>query len=121
VTWASPAGEHRCARALGRRRAAGNFHAAAAAILHPFMQPQASPAAELLTVPPCRLAAALDRDPTPHPKKIPNQVMYVHQQRVSYPGTPLQLFERVQGFTSQKARAGAPGRSVRVGFPPWCS
>lgn len=37
------------------------------------------------------------------------QVMYVHQQRVSYPGTPLQLFERVQGFTSQKARAGAPG------------
>lgn len=37
------------------------------------------------------------------------QVMYVHQQRVSYPGTPLQLFERVQQFASQKSRRSQHG------------
>lgn len=30
--------------------------------------------------------------------------MYVHQQRVTYPGTPLQFMERVQGFASQQSR-----------------
>lgn len=39
--------------------------------------------------------------------------MYVHQQRVSYPGTPLQLFERVHGFASQKARGShGPGSAA---------
>ena len=33
--------------------------------------------------------------------------MYVHQQRVTYPGTPNQLFDRVQGFAAQKARGAA--------------
>lgn len=38
--------------------------------------------------------------------------MYVHQQRVSYPGTPLQLFERVQGFASHQARGVQPPGSA---------
>lgn len=42
--------------------------------------------------------------------------MYVHQQRVSYPGTPTQLFERVQGFAAQKARGPAgPGSVADLG------
>jgi hypothetical protein len=42
--------------------------------------------------------------------------MYVHQQRVSYPGTPLQLFERVQGFASQKPRGvQGPGAVAYLG------
>jgi hypothetical protein len=48
---------------------------------------------------------------------IDGQVMYVHQQRVSYPGTPLQLFERVQGFASQKSRGSqhGPGSAADLG------
>jgi hypothetical protein len=38
--------------------------------------------------------------------------MYVHQQRVTYPGTPNQLFERVQGFAAQRARGAAGPASL---------